>query len=197
MLGPTGPDQLRHVAAVAAGIPASRSLVGGFGETRRHLSPPDRTLIPGQQVTHPPQQSGCQRWNRTKARLGLRALALSPRAFAGVEVNAGESVQDVQDDDADVEDGTEDSDAEDADANEGTEDAGVEATEDNDAQAEDDDVDGNLCEVLSAPLAHADPASGTGTAEELGGVSSRLRPLRSRLRCRAWTVRARPSMVSR
>ena len=100
--------------------------------------------------------------------------------------NANENAaEDIEDEDA------EDADDEDTAAG----DAHEEADEAEDAKDADDEAD--VWKVSSSPSAHVGPASVVGIAADCGGVSSRLRPLRSRPRCRAWIARAWPSVVSR
>jgi hypothetical protein len=106
---------------------------------------------------------------------------------------AEEAAEDANEETAEDIEGEDDQNADDENA------AAADTDEEADKTENDENVDEEAANVweVSSLYAHGGPASVTGPAADWGGVSSWLRPLRSRPRCRAWTARAWPSMVSR
>jgi hypothetical protein len=108
------------------------------------------------------------------------------------EEAAEEAAEDANEETAQDIEGEDGKNADDENATAADADEEADKAEDN----ENADEEANVWEVSSSS-AHGGPASVAGPAADWGGVSSRLSPLRSRPRCRAWTARAWPSMVSR
>ncbi|MGH3721050.1 MAG: hypothetical protein ACRDRI_19825 [Pseudonocardiaceae bacterium] len=195
-----------------------------LGETGRHLSQPSRTFVTGQETAHPPQRPGRERRDGAKVRGDLLGSTLSDldddaedpeeEQKAGDDDAADHDAHDDVAEEAEETGSIADAAAEDVASPTGGDDiarptctddvAGPTDAEDvaDAADVSHTDADGAAADEAGADRggfsldAHARPASVVGVTAGWGGVSSRLRPLRSRPLWRAWTARARPSMVN-